>query len=171
MTTTLTNATTAAWIAELKNEAEKTNKLLSIVPIGEKPDWVPHIKSMKLGRLALHIAELPSWVTMTLTTAELDLGLKFTPTPTPSTSGELVNIHNAKVEEAISALENADETILNDSWTLRMGDHKIFTLPKKVVLREMCYNHFIHHRGQLSVYLRLLDIPIPGMYGPSADEA
>lgn len=170
METTTAKGLNTALIAELKSEAAKTRKMLALVPIADKADWVPHTKSMKLGRLALHVAELAGWTGMTITTDELDFAKGYTPTPTPATTEELLAILDKNVEMSLKALENADDELLAKPWTLRSGDHVYFTLPKKVVIRDMCYNHVVHHRGQLSVYLRLLNIPIPGMYGPSADE-
>jgi uncharacterized damage-inducible protein DinB len=170
METTIAKGLNTALIAELKGEAAKTRKMLALVPVSEKADWAPHAKSMKLGRLALHVAELAGWAGWTITTDELDFSKNYTPTPTPKTTEELLAIHDKKVEESLKALENVTDEELSKPWTLRNGAEIYFTLPKKVVVRDMCYNHIVHHRGQLSVYLRLLNIPIPGMYGPSADE-
>ncbi len=156
-------------IAELQMEAANTRKMLERVPV-EKSDWKPHAKSMKLGNLANHVAELPSWITMTLSTDELDLSKMDYKPVLATTNDELTGKHDAHVAKAIEALENTPDEDFNKMWTLRNGESVIFTMPKKVVLRSVAYNHMIHHRGQLSVFLRLLDIPIPGMYGPSADE-
>ena len=170
METTLAQGLNTAIIAEVKYESAKTEKMLAIVPIVEQADWVPHAKSMKLARLALHIAELPSWITMTINSDELDLGKEYPRSPNPASAAELVKIFTDKTKEALAALEGADDSALDKMWTLRNGDAVYFTMPKKLVIRDMVMNHLVHHRGQLSVYLRLLDIPIPGMYGPSADE-
>lgn len=170
METTLAQGLNTAIIAEVKYESGKTEKMLALVPIVEKAEWVPHAKSMKLARLALHIAELPSWITMTINSDELDLGKEYPRSPNPASAAELVKIFTDKTKEALAALEGADDASLDKMWTLRNGDTVYFTMPKKLVLRDMVMNHLVHHRGQLSVYLRLLDIPIPGMYGPSADE-
>ena len=156
-------------IAELKMEAASTRKILAKVP-SEKNDWLPHEKSMPLGRLASHVADLPSWITMTMTTSELDIAT-FPYKPFIASSGdELVAYFDGKVNEAAEALAKCQDSDFDEMWTLRRGDHVMFTMPKKVVLRSMAYSHMYHHRGQLSVYLRLLDVPIPGMYGPSADD-
>jgi uncharacterized damage-inducible protein DinB len=88
----------------------------------------------------------------------------------PTTTEELLNLHDQSVEKSIAALTRVTDDQLMKNWTLRNGDHIILEQPKIVVLRGMCMNHLYHHRGQLSVFLRLLNIPIPGMYGPSADE-
>ncbi len=156
-------------IAELQNEAANTRKMLERVPV-DKNDWKPHKKSMELGRLARHVADLPSWITVTLTTDELDFA-KFEYKPhMAATNEELVSILDTMVQKATETLENASEEEFNKMWTLRNGDHVILTLPKKAVLRSFALSHMYHHRGQLSVYLRLLDVPVPGMYGPSADD-
>ncbi len=158
-----------ALIAELQMEAASSRKMLERVPT-EKNDWQPHEKSMKLGRLSTHVAELPGWVAFTLKADELDfLKMEFKPLTNP-TAEELLELHDTNVKHAIEALENATDEDFEKMWTLRRGEHIIFTMPKKVVIRSMAYNHLVHHRGQLSVYLRLLDVPVPGMYGPSHDE-
>jgi len=154
--------------AELKYEADKTSKILSRVPL-DKGSWKPHDKSMSLERLARHVAELSEWATVTVTTDELDL-TKFAPNPEMKTTEQLLSFFKTKNDEAVAALENTTDEELRKMWTLRAGSHTIFTLPKGVVLRDTVMNHIVHHRGQLSVYLRLLDVPVPGMYGPSADE-
>jgi uncharacterized damage-inducible protein DinB len=156
-------------IAELKMESASTRKILERVPV-EKNDWKPHEKSMNLGRLAVHVAELPGWVTMILTADELDLSKMGYKPVMPASSEDLVTRLDEHVDKALAALENAKDEDFDKMWTLRNGAHEIFTLPKKVVIRSMAFSHQYHHRGQLSVYLRLLDVPIPGMYGPSADE-
>jgi len=156
-------------LAELKQEAANTKKVLERIPM-DKYSWKPHEKSMTLGRLAVHIAEMPEWLTMTLTTDELDFGKgKYKPTVV-NTSEELMDIYETKLAAAVQSLEAATEEDLNKLWCLKNGGHVIFTLPKAAVIRSMVFNHIVHHRAQLGVYLRLLDIPIPGMYGPSADD-
>lgn len=158
-----------ALIAEIKVEAATTRKLLQRVPT-EKNDWKPHEKSMSLGRLSAHVAELPNWITATLTTDELDLMKReYKPFIAPS-ADELVAFFDQKVEEAIATIQNTPAEEFGKTWTFRRGDHVIFTMPKPAVVRSFALSHMYHHRGQLSVYLRLLDVPIPGMYGPSADE-
>ncbi len=156
-------------IAEIKVEAATTRKLLERVPV-EKNSWKPHEKSMALGNLAAHVAELPGWVTGTLTTAEMDFAKREYKPFIAEKNEDLVNFFDNKVNEAIAALENASQEEWGKTWTLRSGDHIIFTMPKPAVIRSFALSHMYHHRGQLSVYLRLLDIPIPGMYGPSADD-
>ncbi len=156
-------------IAELKMEAASTRKILERVPV-EKNDWKPHDKSMKLGNLANHIAELPGWITMTMGTEELDLAaMNYKPT-IPTSTAELLAKLDENVNKAVAALESASDEDFGKMWTLRRGDHVIFSMPKIAVLRSMALSHHYHHRGQLSVYLRLLDVHVPGMYGPSYDE-
>ncbi|MBA3830231.1 MAG: hypothetical protein H0X33_14925 [Taibaiella sp.] len=156
-------------IAELKNEAASTRKMLERVPL-DKADWKPHDKSMTLGRLATHVAELPTWVGITINTDELDLG-KNTNTPTKvTTNEELVALHDKNVNDAVAALESASDEHMKKSWKLLHNGHTIFEMPKAAVVRSFSLSHLYHHRGQLSVYLRLNDVPVPGMYGPSADD-
>lgn len=156
-------------IAEIKAEAATTRKLLERVPV-EKNSWKPHEKSMALGNLAAHVAELPGWVTGTLTTEEMDFATREYKPFIAEKNEDLVALFDNKINEAIAALEKASQEEWGKTWTLRKGDHILFTMPKPVVIRTFALSHMYHHRGQLSVYLRLLDIPIPGMYGPSADE-
>jgi uncharacterized damage-inducible protein DinB len=158
-----------AFIAELKSETETTRKLLSRVPV-DNLTWKPHEKSMTIERLAQHVAELPKWITNTVTKPGLNFAEGWTPSPKFASAEELVNHFDKNVVDAIAALETISDEDLNQPWTLQNGEQIYFTMPKKVVIRTMALNHFIHHRGQLSVYLRLLNIPIPGMYGPSADD-
>jgi len=156
-------------IAELQMEAALTKKMLERVPV-DKNDWKPHEKSMKMGRLATHVAELPGWIAMTMGTDELNLATMDYKPVMPNTTEELIANLDTNVNNAIVALENAKDEDFDKMWTLRNGEHVIFAMPKKAVIRSMGYSHHYHHRGQLSVYLRLLDIPVPGMYGPSADD-
>lgn len=156
-------------IAELQMEAASTAKMLARIPT-DKFGWAPHEKSMKMGRLANHVAELPSWITMTMNTEVLDFANWDYKPAVATTAEELVAIHDQHVKEAVACLENATDADFEKMWTMRNGEQIYFTLPKKVVLRTWAFSHQYHHRGQLSVYLRLLDIPVPGMYGPSADD-
>jgi uncharacterized damage-inducible protein DinB len=158
-----------ALIAELQMEAANTRKMLENVPT-DKNDWKPHEKSMKLGNLANHVAELPGWVEMIVGADELDLSKMDYKPVISTTTEELVGKLDAHVNKAVAALEGAQDEDFDKMWTLRNGAHVIFSLPKKVVIRSMAYSHHYHHRGQLSVYLRLLDVHVPGMYGPSYDD-
>ena len=156
-------------IAELKMEAASTKKILERVPT-EKNDWKPHAKSMKMGNLANHVAELPGWIAMILTTDELDLSTMDYKPAIPTSTAELVGKLDEHVDKALKTLESAKDEDFGKTWTLRNGAHVIMAMPKIAVIRSMAYSHHYHHRGQLSVYLRLLDIPVPGMYGPSYDD-
>ncbi len=159
----------AALIAELKHESALTKKLLEKVPV-DKSDWKPHEKSMSLGRLATHIAEAHSWISRILAADDFDF-LKYPFTPyVASTSEELIEILSKSVTNAEKDLEAASESDFDKIWTVRRGEQVFFSLPKKVAIRGWGLSHIYHHRGQLTVYLRLLDVPVPGMYGPSADE-
>lgn len=154
---------------ELKQEAAATRKLLERVPT-DRNDWTPHAKSMPMGKLAMHVAEIPSWITMILLTDELDFAkfdYKLNP---PTSTEELLANHDEQCSQAIAVLENCKEKDFKKDWTMRTGDHIHFTMSKYNALRKFAYNHLYHHRAQLGVYLRLLDVPIPGMYGPTADD-
>lgn len=159
----------APFLKEFRTEAPHTRKVLERMPM-DKPAYKPHEKSTELGGLAVHVAELPGWITMVLNTDELDFAKSpYKPAPVADTAA-LVQLFDDKVTEAAAALEAASDETMEGDWTLRHGDHVILTLPRKDVLRTMVFNHSIHHRAQLGVYLRLNDIPVPGIYGPSADE-
>ena len=158
-----------AFIAELKQEGASTRKLLERVPM-DKPDWKPHEKSAKLGNLALHVAELPGWVPVSLDQDELDFATFEYKPVIPKNTEELLAVHDKNIEKALKCLENARDGKFMENWTMRMGEKVYFTMPKAAVVRSFSYNHLYHHRAQLGVYLRLLDIPLPGLYGPTADE-
>ena len=158
-----------SFIMELQHEAASTHRILERVPV-DKNDWKPHAKSMKLGNLVSHIVSLPTWMTMIMTSDELNLAtMDYKPVIATSNS-ELAETFDKNVNEAIAALQAASEADFGKMWTLRKGDHVILTMPKAAVLRSMAMSHLYHHRGQLTVYLRLLDVPVPGLYGPSADD-
>lgn len=155
-------------LKELEQEAITTRKLLERVP-EDKFDWKPHPKSMTMKQLTVHIAELPSWVTMGLMTTEMDFATTpYQPTPVNNTADLLQLLENS-LEKARTSLKNAKEEDLLPNWTLRSGEH-IFSVWTKYEVIRHAFSQTIHHRAQLGVYLRLLDIPIPGSYGPSADE-
>jgi uncharacterized damage-inducible protein DinB len=156
-------------IAELKQEAASTRKMLERVPY-DKWEWKPHEKSMSIGRLPEHIADLLNWPSFAMTTTSLDFksgDYKFFQAKNKEDLIEALDRHTAA---SLAALEAATDEDFKVKWSLIYGGRLINTLPRSVVLRSMVLNHVIHHRGQLSVYLRLLDIPVPGMYGPTADE-
>jgi uncharacterized damage-inducible protein DinB len=148
-----------------------TRTLLERVPLAHT-DWKPHDKSMALGRLASHIVNIVTFGSAISTQAERNvLGADGKPLPqnSYSSSDELLAAFDANVAASRSAMQTLDEPQLKESWTVRAGDRVIFTLPRKVALRNFLMNHIIHHRGQLSVYLRLNDVPLPSIYGPTAD--
>jgi uncharacterized damage-inducible protein DinB len=156
-------------IGELKNEATNTKKILERIPL-DKADWKPHEKSMSIGRLATHMSETSHWIFTILEADEYDFA-NHPHKPYIATSTEdLLSVFNNNFDKSIVALENASDDDFDKKWTVKMGDKIIFELPKKIAIRSWGISHTIHHRGQLSVYLRMLNIPVPGMYGPSADE-
>ncbi|MFL5742483.1 MAG: DinB family protein [Flavisolibacter sp.] len=156
------------FLKEMEQEANTTRKMLSRIP-DDKYDWKPHPRSMTIRSLATHIAELPGWVTMTLNTDELDFSKSaYQPTVINNTK-ELLQLFEKSLAEGKKSLQQSNEEELEKPWTMRNGEKIYNTSPKSEVLR-MSYCQTVHHRAQLGVYLRLLDIPIPGSYGPSADE-
>lgn len=157
-----------ALLIEFEYEATSTRKMLQNLPT-ENLSWKPSEKSLSIGDLALHIANMVGWVNNTINDVELDFAKGYTPSKVESRQQILDTFEN-NLTTATKTLTNVEEGDLNEMWTLRKGDVVYFTLPRKAVLRSMVYNHIVHHRGQLSVYYRLLGIPVPGMYGPSADE-
>jgi uncharacterized damage-inducible protein DinB len=167
-----TRALVNFFLAELDREARPTRKMLERVPM-ERAAWQPHPKSMAIGSLATHLANLPSWTAMTLNQDELDIApvnappLRMEPL---SSTRELLDLFDKNIAEARKSLEAATDARLEEDWTLLAGGHKIFTDSKKMVLRQYVLNHVAHHRAQLGVYLRLNGIPVPATYGPSADE-
>jgi uncharacterized damage-inducible protein DinB len=155
-------------LPEFDQEMASTRKILNCVP-EDKYSWKPHEKSMTLGRLASHVAELPHWAveTMNRETLELTPGMK--PWIAASQAGLLAGF-DRNVAEARALIAGASDADLAVEWSLIFGGHKVLTMPRGAVLRSVVMNHLIHHRAQLGVYLRLNDVAIPGMYGPSADE-
>ena len=153
-------------LPEFDQEMATTRRLLERVP-SEKGTWKPHEKSFALGHLAQLVSWMPGWIATTLTSTELDLagggGYSFETTET------LLAEFDRNVREAREALAAAEDADFDVPWSLKMGDRVIFTLPRGVVVRQHI-SHLVHHRGQLTVYLRLLDVPIPSIYGPTADE-
>lgn len=157
-------------IAELQAEAAATRKILERVP--EKSfSWKPHDKSMSLGRLAYHIAENSKWVNASVDEDGIDFSKMDFEEKEAATSEELLKVFDEYIASAIDCLKKASDEKLLGSWTMRNGEQIYFTMPKTAVIRSFVLNHTIHHRGQLSVYLRLLDVPLPQIYGPTADES
>jgi uncharacterized damage-inducible protein DinB len=157
-----------AFLPEFDREMTTTRKLLERVP-DDKFDWKPHPKSMSLGYLAQHVATIPMWGSVTMQQSEIDLG-GASPNPVTSRS-ELLKMFDKNVADTRSALTGRTDAEFMAPWTLKNKGQTIFTMPKAAVWRGFVMNHIIHHRAQLSVYLRMNDVPIPSMYGPSADEA
>ncbi|HVO56077.1 MAG TPA: DinB family protein [Dongiaceae bacterium] len=159
-------------LPEFDEEMKNTRKVLERVP-SEKWNWKPHPKSGTLGWLAGHVATLPGWYTMTLQTENLDYapvdGPGYAPPKTDNTK-ELLAVFDKESAEARGVLSKASDEDFRKNWTLLAGGKEIFTMPRSACLRGMVMNHLVHHRAQLTMYLRLLDVPVPGLYGPSADE-
>ncbi len=155
-------------IPEFDHEMMSTRKVLERVP-EERFDWKPHEKSFSLGALATHVATLPTWGTETLTRSEIDVGNGRTVAAIPSKS-ELLATFDGNVAQARTALVGKTDAELLAMWSLKRNGKTVFSMPKTAVLRSFVLSHLIHHRGQLSVYLRLLDVPVPSIYGPSGDE-
>ena len=157
-----------ALIPEYEMELKNTRKILDRVPF-EKAEWRPHEKSMTLGRLASHIAETPGWMTNAITRDEFDFTKDFD-SSTVASKEELMKLFDDTAAKAMDDLKTVSDEAFLSSWTAKRGEKVYFTMPKVIVARNFAMNHLYHHRGQLSVYLRLLDVQVPGMYGPSADE-
>ncbi len=155
-------------LADLEVELQRTRTLLERIP-DDNLDWKPHPKSMALGSLALHIATLPFWIETIASTEYLDLA-GMTHNAPPTSLQEILDAFDTRVAAMRAALDGADDATLLGPWELRMGDKVMMRMPRVGMIRGMGISHFIHHRAQLGVYLRLLDIPLPPMYGPSADE-
>ncbi len=155
-------------LKEMEEEAKTTHKMLACIP-NDRYDWKPHSKSMSIRTLSTHIAELPSWVTLALTTDELDFASQpYTPHPIHNTS-ELLDYFKKNYEDGKAHLSKAKDADLLPNWTMRSGD-QIYSVATKGETIRHAYCQIVHHRAQLGVFLRLLDVPIPGSYGPSADE-
>lgn len=155
-------------IKEMDREAQTTRKMLTCVP-NDKYDWQPHEKSMTIRRLATHIAELPSWVSMALTTSELDFANNPYQPGSINNTTDLLACFERSLADGRTHLEKATDKDLEPDWTLRNGE-EIYSVESKGDVIRMSYCQIVHHRAQLGVFLRLLNVPIPGSYGPSADE-
>ena len=163
---------TRYYLPEFDHEMSVTRRVLERVPI-DKHGWKPHAKSMSLGQLASHLAQLPDWMSYILTADHFDFRPPNAPAYAPAdckTSQELLDLFDRSVASSRKAISQAQEDSLDTPWTLKAGDHTIFTSPRWSVYRGFGMNHIVHHRAQLAVYLRLLDVPVPSIYGPTADE-
>jgi uncharacterized damage-inducible protein DinB len=156
------------FLKEVEQEANTTRKMLQRVP-DTKYEWQPHPKSMTIRKLAIHIAELPGWITMTLTTSGLDFASNPYKQVAINNTKELMDYFEKTLADGKAHLQKAKEEQLSETWILRNGDQILSKSSKAEVLR-MAMNQITHHRAQLGVYLRLLDVPIPASYGPSADD-
>jgi|ERR1700710_79580 len=157
-------------LPEFDQEMASTRRLLERVP-AEKFAWQPHDRSMDLGRLANHVANLPSMASLSLSVPELDVAVRRAALPKAETNQELLDNFDQAAAAARASIAGASDELLFETFSLRNGDKVMFSLPKIAALRAFFLNHLIHHRGQLTVYLRLNDVPVPGLYGPSADES
>ena len=153
---------------DLRKESSSTKKILERIP-ETKMTWRPHEKSMTLGRLGMHIAELPRWYVRYLETREYDFGASAYKPVIPESHTQIMGEFETTLANALTALTNSNDDQLNTHWRALNRGQIMFELPRWEVIQRGLH-HIIHHRGQLSVYLRLLGIPLPGMYGPTADE-
>ena len=157
----------AELVQEFEMEAATTRRVLERVP-SDKLAWTPHAKSMSLGTLAMHLAVAPGYI------SSWPIGDNYAfsgdPTPVPASTAEIVAAHDKGVQQVRDNLQTIGDGGLGKSWTATAGGKTLMSMPKAAVLRALLMNHTYHHRGQLSVYLRLLDVPVPSIYGPSADE-
>lgn len=158
-------------LPEYDHETATTRALLERVP-ADKAEWKPHARSMSLGQLAMHIANLPQWAFIALERKEFDTnppeGTRVTSPPFESVA-HLLDMYDVNVSAARALLVRTTDGEFMVQWTLKHAGKALFSMPRVAVLRSFVLNHSVHHRGQLSVYLRLLDVPIPNIYGPTAD--
>ncbi len=155
-------------LKEMEQEGQTTRKMLERIP-NDKYDWQPHPKSMSVKRLANHIAELPGWVTMALNTDGLDFAANPYEPTTADNTADLLAIFEQTLAQGEASLSQATDDQLEPTWTLRNGDTILSQTTTGGMIR-VAFSQIVHHRAQMGVYLRLLNIPIPGSYGPSADE-
>ncbi|MEQ1947073.1 MAG: DinB family protein [Bryobacteraceae bacterium] len=158
----------AALLPEFDHEMATTRRCLERVP-DDKFAWKPHDRSMELGRLASHLAEMPTWAVAAFAKDTLDLATEYSPFHAKS-NAEVLAAFDRNVAAARVAIAAATDDAYMTNWSLVNGSTVMLTMPKIVVVRSFVLNHVLHHRGQLSVYLRMNDIPVPSIYGPSADE-
>lgn len=157
------------FISELQHEAATTRKCLERIP-AETFDWKPHEKSMSMGRLATHVAEMVGWIKDTVEKPEIDFATMDYKPFIPKSTAELVEFFDKNLKEANESLKDISDETMFENWKMRNGEQIYFDMMRIQVLRGFVYNHIVHHRGQLSVYLRMNDISVPELYGPSADE-
>ena len=165
------NMMTQPLLQELEFEMPSTRKTLERIP--DNLDWAPHKKSMTVGRLALHLAEIPDWAVKAISTDEVDLAPPGGPKLQPQAAtgkAQVVETFDRNLAAAKAALAGTTDEHMMKPWSLKMGGQTVLTMPRIAVVRNFVLNHNVHHRAQLGVYLRLNDIPVPSIYGPSADE-
>jgi uncharacterized damage-inducible protein DinB len=155
-------------LQELEQEAQTTRRVLERVP-NDQLTWRPHEKARTLGELALHVATVPGGVAELVTTPSPAQVPNFT-NPSPQSASELIPALDQSIAKAKKLLSGMDDAELTSIWRLMRGEREVFAVPRVALLRSVMLNHWYHHRGQLTVYLRELDVPIPSIYGPSADE-
>lgn len=155
-------------LPEFDHEMTVTRKLLERVP-DDRLAWKPHQKSMSLGQLAQHVATIPRWGDVTLSRTEFDLASEPPPAPLGSRA-EMLAVFDRHVAAARAALVGKGDGEMTAAWALKRGGGTIFSMPRTAVWRSFVMSHLIHHRAQLGVYLRMHDVPLPSIYGPSADE-
>lgn len=154
-------------LTEYDQEMANTRKALERVP-AEKWDWKPHAKSGSLGWMASHIATLPQFLITTVNTSEFEI--EGSPRLKVDNASELLKVFDEQRQKGREAIAKVTDEQLKETWTLKWKGNTLFAMPKYNVIRVMCLNHIIHHRAQFTMYLRQLDIPVPALYGPSADE-
>jgi uncharacterized damage-inducible protein DinB len=158
-------------LPEFDREMGLTRRALERVPDGQF-DWKPHPTSVTLGRLAEHLTEMPMWATTTMAQRELEATTQRSPDyRPPATRAAVLAQFDASYKTARGNLLNKTDAEFAAPWTLKNGGKEVFTAPKATVMRNFVLNHMIHHRGQFVVYLRMLGVPVPSIYGPSGDEA
>jgi len=163
---------TELFIADLERDAEATRDVLERVPEGRN-HWKPHEKSMELGYLTVLVATMAGWVEFMVNTDEFDIAPVDGPRyqqPTFESREQLLQLHEESLQKAIAALKNTTDEHLEKPWKFKARGHVINELPRHISIRDSVINHLAHHRGQLTVYLRLTSAPVPAIYGPSADE-
>jgi uncharacterized damage-inducible protein DinB len=159
-----------ALLPEFDHEMAVTRRVLERAPLADA-DWKPHEKSMSLAALAAHIADIPSWVPLIMRQDHYDMSAgEGTPQATHASTADLLAAWDTRVAEARTHIDGASDAEMLQPWSLKSGGQAVMTLPRAAVLRNFLMNHTVHHRGQMSVYLRLRNVPVPSIYGPSADE-
>jgi uncharacterized damage-inducible protein DinB len=158
-----------AMLGEFENEMAGTRKVLERLP-ADRLEYRPHAKSWTMGELASHLAQLPRWVRITLQTDSFDYDPAAMKQQSLGSAADILAEFDRNVADARAALKETEPESLGGTWTFRVLGEERFTLPRAAVYRTFCMNHQLHHRGQFTIYLRMTDTPVPGMYGPSADE-